>query len=96
MEKQSITDRVPGDFPKLDDLKPGDKLVADGGFTCLYEGEVVTVQKDGSGELFVMCAGEKPGQDYGKPQTTKRTGQHGLDGQCGENGECVGLFRKLK
>lgn len=36
------------------EVKVGDKLVADGGFTCLKEGEVVEVKKDGLG-LYVDC-----------------------------------------
>lgn len=31
-------------FPKLSELKPGDKLVADGGFTCLKDGQIVTIE----------------------------------------------------
>lgn len=91
MQIVSIASRKIGDFPKLDDLKPGDKLVADGGFTCLKAGEVVTVEKDGDG-LFVRCCAHDDG-DYGHPVNDSRNEQHYLDGQEGEGGECVGLFR---
>ena len=64
-------------FPKLSEIKPGDKLIADGGFTCLDEDEVVEVAKDEEGFLYVPC----------------RDGQHHLDGQEGENGEVIGLRR---
>jgi hypothetical protein len=45
---------------KLTDLTPGMRLIADGGFTCLNEGEVVTVEKDDEGQLFVRCSRPHP------------------------------------
>lgn len=42
-------------FPQLSDLKPGDRLVADSGFPCLREGEVVVVESL-CDELYVHCA----------------------------------------
>lgn len=77
-------------FPKLADLKAGDKLKADAGFTCLCDGEVTTVESD-EGGLFVRCsAGEG---DYGQPATALRDQRHYLDGQEGDDGECVGMYR---
>ena len=85
-------------FPKLDQIKAGDVLIADGGFTCMSDGEVVTVKSDDGG-LFVRCAGPDEGDDadadHGKPSTTHRREQHYLDGQEGDDGECVGLYRHL-
>jgi hypothetical protein len=60
---------------KLIDLKEGDKLVADGGFTCLNEGQIVEVKKDAAGELYVPC----------------RSGRHALDGQTDDGETLVGL-----
>jgi hypothetical protein len=40
---------------KLEDLKHGDKLVADDGFTCLKDGEVCPVFGEGT-DLFVHCS----------------------------------------
>jgi hypothetical protein len=88
----SVDHRKPGDFPLLAELKPGNKLVADGGFTCLREGEVVTVEQDADG-LFVRCCAHDDG-DYGKPVSDARDEKHYLDGQAGDNDECVGLFRE--
>lgn len=90
---QSIADRKPGDFPALNDLKPGDILVADEGFTCLREGEVIIVEQDADG-LFVRCCAHDDG-DYGKSVSDARDEKHYLDGQAGEHDECVGLFRAL-
>lgn len=39
---------------KLDDVKPGDVLIADGGFTCLAENARCEVLKDHYG-LYVNC-----------------------------------------
>jgi hypothetical protein len=94
MEIVSITKRTPGDFPALDDLKSGDKLIADCGFTCLREGEVVIVQQDADG-LFVPCCEHETGE-YGKPADDTREQQHYLEGQRGCNGECVGLFLAME
>ena len=38
---------------KLEDLKPGDTVVADGGFPCLRKGEHKVWEKHG--KLLVMC-----------------------------------------
>lgn len=46
-------------MPKLKDIQLGTQLVANGDFPCLEEGQVVTVQEDEEGDLFVLCyAGE--------------------------------------
>jgi len=42
-------------FPLLSDIVPGDKLIADGAFTCLKEGEVCEVKHDDGG-IYVECA----------------------------------------
>lgn len=42
-------------FAKMADVKAGDKLVADGGFTCLREGQVCEVKQDADGLLYVDC-----------------------------------------
>jgi len=39
---------------KLSDVKQGDVLIADGGFTCLKEGQRCAVQSDSNG-LFIPC-----------------------------------------
>jgi hypothetical protein len=59
------------DFPKLADLKPGDVLRADGGFTCLSDGAVREVMKDDDG-LYVQCSEGKHHLD----------GQEGANGEC--------------
>lgn len=56
---------------KLIDVKVGDKLVADGGFTCLRKGQVSVVARADKGELFIPCD----------------DGMHCLDGQLEHHGE---------
>lgn len=62
-------------FVKIKKVVPGMQLKADGGFTCIREGAVVTVTKDplrkGFAALYVPC----------------RCGQHYLDGQI--KGDCL-------
>lgn len=66
-------------WARLSELKAGDKLVADGGFTCIKKGGVVVVEARGDGQLYVGC----------------RSGSHYLDGQVsGENHDSlIGLWR---
>ncbi len=52
-------------FAKISDVKAGDKLKTDGGFTCMAEGEVKTIIADEAGRLFIECC----------------DGRHALDGQ---------------
>lgn len=70
---------------KLTELKPGDHVIADGGFTCIEEGARLEVKSDPEvgvalgpeHQLYVDCA----------------VGQHFLDGQLTDDGELVGLSR---
>lgn len=62
----------------LKELKSGDVLIADGGFTCLKEGQEVTVQADDDGELFFPCV----------------NGRHWFNGQIDDEGAVIGLTRK--
>lgn len=41
-------------FAKIADVKAGDTLIADGGFTCLKAGPVVVEQDDGG--KFIPCS----------------------------------------
>ncbi|HVJ44661.1 MAG TPA: hypothetical protein VM639_24400 [Dongiaceae bacterium] len=65
---------------KLNDLKPGDQLVADNGFTRI-EGGVHTVYevegRDGTPYYAIKCA----------------SGWHDLAGQEGDDGYLIGLTR---
>lgn len=60
---------------KILNVKVGDKLVADGGFTCLAEGSINTVCQKGNGPLFIRC----------------KEGDHILLGQTDKDGNLVGL-----
>lgn len=42
----------------INDVKVGDRLIADGGFTCLVEGEIVVVHEDEHG-FFIPCSDGK-------------------------------------
>lgn len=53
----------------------GTSLVADGGFTCLVEGEVVKVRADALKHLYVPCS----------------KGRHYLNGQLNDAGEYAGF-----
>jgi hypothetical protein len=64
---------------KYADLKPGDELIADGGFTCLKENQLVKVLSNRNRELVVMCA----------------DGEHSLDGQQDDDGNLIGFVRAL-
>lgn len=44
-------------YAKIADVKPGTCLRADGGFTCIAEGAILTVEADENGNLFVPCHG---------------------------------------
>jgi len=64
-------------FPKLSDLKVGDQLIADAGFSCVQEDEVVTVKSDPEGHLYVDC----------------RRGRHYLSWRTDKHDTVVGLRR---
>lgn len=62
---------------KLSDLKEGDVLRCDAGFTCIEKNSLAVVNKDDKGKLWIAC----------------RSGRHYLDGQEDKNGELIGLAR---
>jgi len=66
---------------KLSDLKPGDRLRCDDGFTCIPPNAVRVVRGDDEG-LFIRCRGAEdcPGWD-----------NHYLAGQVGKGGVLIGV-----
>ena len=62
----------------LEEIKVGEILIADGGFTCLQEGEELKVKVDKAGDKFVEC----------------EQGQHFLDGQENEKGKITGFIKR--
>lgn len=58
-------------YPKLKDLKAGDALIADGGFTCMEKGKEYVVKEATTG-LFVEC---EEGEHY-------LIGQRNHAGEC--------------
>jgi hypothetical protein len=60
---------------KLADVKEGMKLKADGGFTCIRPGAVLTVKFDEEGFPFVPC----------------HRGGHWLNGQVDGDGTIIGF-----
>lgn len=84
MSKQFLQSEV----VKLADVKVGDKLIADGGFTCIPAGTVLIVHADEEETLYVRCSG--PDEDEGYAPTETR---HTLDGQEANDGTLIGLRR---
>jgi hypothetical protein len=66
-------------WAKLSELKPGDKLVTDGGFTCMLDDAVKEVRQRENGDLYIECDLE---------------GGHTLEGQVSEvnHDSLVGLW----
>lgn len=88
-------------WARYSELKPGDWLIADGGFTCLYEGEKMLVYQDENGAgLYVAC---RPPMDFdedapqppSKEQVANRNFErHYLDGQLLDDGDTlIGLVK---
>ena len=66
------------EWARLSQLKPGDTVIADGGFTCIPDGARLQVCEHAEGGLCVPCA----------------EGGHHLDGQlfAKDNDHLVGLW----
>ena len=61
----------------ISQLKEGDQLIADGGFTCIPAGQRVVVKADEAGLLYVPCS----------------EGAHYLCGQLTDEGLLIGLTK---
>lgn len=81
----------------LKDVKLGDRLRADGGFTCIEANRVCDVKRDDDGDLYVDCCGHNIDLRTEKYAPLKLTysGRHGLDGQEDEGGVLIG-FEKVE
>ena len=77
-------------YARLSELRPGDKIETDAGFTCLAKGEVAEVHADASGILFVFCSGH--GDFANRSRHKKRTEQHMLDGQADDGEHLIGMY----
>lgn len=74
IDKTTDVDGKP--WAKLSEVKPGNILVADGGFPCVKDGARLIVGRDEDGDLFVPCA----------------EGPHLLDGQADDGETLIGLY----
>jgi hypothetical protein len=63
---------------KLTDIRPGDVLIADAGFTCMRDQSEHEVFKDNGGHLYIRCS----------------EGAHYLNGQLNDDGTLSGLKKK--
>lgn len=64
-------------YARLSQLKPGDKLEFDDGFTCIPDGATRKVRVGTADALYVTC----------------RLGRHYLDGQLVSDGDaCIGVY----
>ena len=80
------------EYAQLSELKPGDKVEVDGGFTCLRRGEVCEVHANPDGKLFIFCSGHG---DFSRNRCRikDRSQTHGLNGQADDGENCVGVYR---
>ena len=62
---QGSSDRYGREWAILSQVKPGDRLFTDDGFTCMRFGEAKIVRRNEEGQLYVPC----------------RDGRHYLDAQ---------------
>lgn len=84
-------------YVKLKDIKAGDTVILDDGFTCVDPGPHLVhhdPKADGSG-LFVLCRGPYLEDDPETPGKSDRswplTHPHFLDGQENEDGTLTGV-----
>ena len=66
------------EYARLGQLRPGDRVRVDDGFTCLSPGEVCEVFEDVGGP-FVLCGGSQDGATD-RPRARRRREHHYLAG----------------
>lgn len=65
---------------KETEIREGDNLIADGGFSCMKEKTKSIVKKDENNELYVDCA----------------DGTHYLSGQRDGKGSIIGFYKDVQ
>ena len=79
-------------FAKLSELRPGQLVRVDGGFTCIEPNAVRMVMEDKHG-LYVLCAGP---EDDDSCDLFDVGCHHYLSGQAGgenhDEDECIGVY----
>lgn len=81
---------------KMSDLKAGDFVVLDNGFTCRGPGEA-EIKADSHGLYFDCCAADEEAHEQGtdaQVDPARMTDRHYLDGQEDDGGELVGMVKK--
>lgn len=64
-------------YLKLSDAKPGQKIICDGGFTCMDNFETARLARDlTTGDLYFICI----------------DGTHYISGQADDGEHCIGLY----
>lgn len=90
-------DIIGAEYAKLSELKPGDKVQCDGGFTCLHLGDIKEVKVDKLG-FYIECD-DLDGYEYLNPLqklVSKFFHQHHyLDGQVTDfdGDHLIGLYK---
>ena len=74
--------RREGAAVKLSDIKPGDRLRCDDGFTCIPANAIRIVRRAANGDLAIRCRGAEGAEEWQ---------DHCLDGQVGDDGELIGV-----
>lgn len=62
-------------YAKLSELKVGDSVQVDGGFSCMARESIKQVKVDPNGRKWIAC----------------KDGKHYLDGQADDGEHCVGV-----
>lgn len=72
-------------YAKLSEVKVGDILEADSGFTCLKDGAQLKIKSDG-GDLYVDCSGAEDDDPEEKHK-------HFIEGQADDGEHLVGFYK---
>lgn len=80
------------EYARISKLRPGDKVEADDGFTCIKAGAILEIQSGLDGELYVFCSGAD--DDEGAIVGPVQMGEHYLDGQLMDDDDhLIGFYK---
>lgn len=78
------------EYARLSDLKPGDKVQVDSGFTCTPDNVTRKVYAAKNGDLCIRCGGPF---EVGETKDAPQVHDHALDGQLAYKDYLVGVYK---
>lgn len=85
-----MKDKLGREYAKLSNLKPGDRIYVDDGFTCIPNNAIRKVYVSKDGDLCIRCGGPF---EVDETKDAPQVHNHSLEGQLTRTGYLIGVYK---